>query len=92
MARQHRLDPGPITAKATVAFGHDPADGGYQLHADLVVTRPGVDHARTTFLLAQATALCPYTKMTRQGKPGTTEEPGFLDQAILTWSISVPHD
>lgn len=71
LARQHRLDPEPITVKATVAFGRDPADGGYQLHADLVITWPEVDHAQAAPLLSQATALCPYAKMTRQGIPTT---------------------
>ncbi|MFI7455406.1 hypothetical protein ACIBQX_48645 [Nonomuraea sp. NPDC049714] len=41
-ARRHLLDPEPIKAEATVAFGRDPADGGYELRADLVVSWPGV--------------------------------------------------
>ncbi|MBF8185265.1 Ohr family peroxiredoxin [Nonomuraea sp. K274] len=71
LARQHSLDPGPITVEASVAFGRDPADGGYQLRADLVVTWPGVERETATPLLARATALCPYAKMTRQGIPST---------------------
>jgi Ohr subfamily peroxiredoxin len=71
LARQHSFDPGPITVETTVAFGRDPADGGYQIRADLVVSWPGVDEDTATRLLAQATALCPYAKMTRQGIPGT---------------------
>jgi Ohr subfamily peroxiredoxin len=71
VARHHSLDPGQIMVKATVAFGRDPADGGYQLRADLVVIWPGVEHETATPLLAQATALCPYVKMTRQGIPAT---------------------
>ncbi|MEV4115997.1 Ohr family peroxiredoxin [Nonomuraea sp. NPDC049695] len=71
LARRHLLDPGPIAVEASVAFGRDPADGGYQLRADLVVSWPGVDRDTATPLLAQATALCPYAKMTRQGIPAT---------------------
>ncbi|GAA3223416.1 Ohr family peroxiredoxin [Nonomuraea helvata] len=71
LARRHLLDPSPITVEASVAFGRDPADGGYQLRADLVVRWPGVDRDTATPLLAQATALCPYAKMTRQGIPAT---------------------
>ncbi|WP_221762752.1 Ohr family peroxiredoxin [Nonomuraea sp. WAC 01424] len=71
LARRHLLDPESITVEATVAFGRDPADGGYQLHADLVVSWPGVESETATPLLAQATALCPYAKMTRQGIPAT---------------------
>ncbi|TYB64875.1 Ohr family peroxiredoxin [Nonomuraea sp. PA05] len=71
LARQHLLDPAPIIVEATVTFGRDPADGGYQLRADLAVTWPGVDRDTATPLLAQATALCPYAKMARQGIPAT---------------------
>jgi Ohr subfamily peroxiredoxin len=71
LARRHLLDPGAITVEATVAFGRDPADGGYQLSADLIVTWPGVEPDRAAPLLAQASALCPYAKMTRQGIPAT---------------------
>ncbi|MGS2641463.1 hypothetical protein [Streptosporangium sp. LJ11] len=52
-----------------MAFGRDPADGGYQLRADLVVNRPGVEPAAAAPPLEQATALCPYAKMTRQNIP-----------------------
>ncbi|MER7210039.1 Ohr family peroxiredoxin [Streptosporangium sp. NPDC000239] len=71
LARQHHLDPAAITVEATVAFGRDPADGGYQLRADLVVNWPGATPDRANPLLTQAAALCPYTKMTRQGIPTT---------------------
>jgi osmotically inducible protein OsmC len=71
LARRHLLDPEPITVEATVAVGRDPADGGYQLRADLVVAWPGVERDTATSLLAQATALCPYAKMTRHGIPAT---------------------
>ncbi|MEV0151198.1 MULTISPECIES: hypothetical protein [unclassified Nonomuraea] len=58
-------DPAAILVEATVAFGRDPADGGCQLRADLVVNWPGVDTAAAAPLLEQAAALCPYAKMTR---------------------------
>jgi Ohr subfamily peroxiredoxin len=45
LARRHLLDPAAISVEATVAFGRDPADGGYQLRADLVVNWPGADAA-----------------------------------------------
>ncbi|MFF4625018.1 Ohr family peroxiredoxin [Nonomuraea jabiensis] len=71
LARRHLLDPAAISVEATVAFGRDPADGGYQLRADLVVNWPGVDTAAAAPLLEQAAALCPYAKMTRQGIPAS---------------------
>ncbi|GAA1281862.1 peroxiredoxin [Planotetraspora silvatica] len=71
VARQHLLDPGSIVVEATVALGRDPDDAGYQLRADLVVIWPGVERESATPLLAQASALCPYAKMTRQGIPAT---------------------
>lgn len=71
LARRNLLDPGPITVEATVTFGRDPADGGYQLRADVAVSWPGVAPETAGPLLAQATALCPYAKMTRQGIPAT---------------------
>ncbi|WP_127933741.1 Ohr family peroxiredoxin [Nonomuraea polychroma] len=71
LARRHLLDPGPITVEATVAFGRDPSDGGYQLRAELAVTWPGVDRGTAGPLLTQAAALCPYAKMTRHGIPAT---------------------
>ncbi|WP_066360404.1 Ohr family peroxiredoxin [Herbidospora mongoliensis] len=67
LARRHRLDPSAISVAVTVAFGRDPADGGYQLRADLVVTWPGIEPAVVAPLMRQAEALCPYAKMTRQG-------------------------
>jgi osmotically inducible protein OsmC len=71
VARQHLLDPAPITVEVSVTFGREPADGGYELRADLVVTWPGVERDTAAPLLAQATARCPYAKMTRQGIPAT---------------------
>ncbi|MEU5876452.1 Ohr family peroxiredoxin [Spirillospora sp. NPDC047279] len=71
VARQQALDPAPITVEATVALGRDPADGGYLLQADLVVNWPGVGRDIAERLLARATGLCPYSKMTRQGIPST---------------------
>ncbi|MFI6294698.1 Ohr family peroxiredoxin [Nonomuraea sp. NPDC050790] len=71
LARRHLLDPEELSVEATVAFGRDPADGGYQLRADLVVSWPGVDQKAAAPLLAEATALCPYAKMTRQGIPAS---------------------
>jgi osmotically inducible protein OsmC len=71
VARHHLLDPAPITVDVTVAFGRDPADGGYLLQADLAVRWPGVEPDTAAPLLAKATALCPYAKMTRQGIPAT---------------------
>ncbi|MDP9842814.1 organic hydroperoxide reductase OsmC/OhrA [Streptosporangium lutulentum] len=56
---------------AAFAAGRDPADGGYRLRADIVVSRPGAEPETATPLLAQATARCPCAKMTRQGVPGT---------------------
>lgn len=58
------------TAHVTVS-GRDPADGGYRLQVDLVVNWPGADHETAARLLAEATALCPYAKMVRQGAPAT---------------------
>ncbi|MFC5752402.1 Ohr family peroxiredoxin [Actinomadura rugatobispora] len=71
VARRHALDPAPITIEASVAFGRDPGDGGYQLRPDLVVSWPGVERETAARLLAEATALCPYSKLTSQGAPST---------------------
>ncbi|GAA4586120.1 hypothetical protein GCM10023194_31330 [Planotetraspora phitsanulokensis] len=71
MARRHLLDPGSIVVEAAVAFGRDPDDGGYRLTAGLVVIWPGVERESAAPLLAQVSALCPYTKMTRQGIAAT---------------------
>lgn len=71
LARRQYLDPGSITVEVTVAFGRDPADGGYQLSADLVVTWPGIAPGTANRLIDQAATLCPYAKMTRQGIPST---------------------
>jgi osmotically inducible protein OsmC len=71
VARENLLDPAPIIVEATVAFGRDPADGGYLLQADLVVSWPEVERETATRLLTKAAAICPYSKMTRQGTPAT---------------------
>lgn len=71
LARRHLLDPGTLTVEATVVFGRDPVDGGYQLRADIAVSWPGVEPGRAAPLLAQASALCPYAKMARQGIPAS---------------------
>jgi lipoyl-dependent peroxiredoxin len=71
LARQHSLDPAPITVDASVACGRDPADGAYQLQAALQVNWPGIARETATNLLTKATALCPYARMTRQGTPTT---------------------
>ncbi|MEV4173384.1 Ohr family peroxiredoxin [Nonomuraea sp. NPDC049709] len=71
LARRSLLDPATIAVEVAVAVGRDPADGGYQLRADLVVDWPGVERDTAAPLLTQAATLCPYTKMTRQGIPTT---------------------
>lgn len=71
LAREHSLDPAPITVEASVAFGRDPADGAYRLQADLRVRWPGADLETAEVLLARAIAVCPYAKMTSQGIPAT---------------------
>ncbi|GAA4950352.1 organic hydroperoxide reductase OsmC/OhrA [Nonomuraea thailandensis] len=40
------------------------------------MTWPGVDRDQAAPLLAQATALCPYAKMARQGIPATIDFAG----------------
>ncbi|MEU4096779.1 Ohr family peroxiredoxin [Streptomyces sp. NPDC026673] len=67
VARQAGLHPAEISVNATVGFGRDPRDGGYALHADLVVAWPEVDAAIAARLLEKADSLCPYTKMLAQG-------------------------
>ncbi|MFI1380167.1 OsmC family protein [Embleya sp. NPDC020886] len=71
VARQHLLDPAPITVEATVAVGRDPSDGGYLLHTELEVTWPGVARETADRLLARAIAHCPYAKMAGHGIPTT---------------------
>ncbi|TKK90473.1 Ohr family peroxiredoxin [Herbidospora galbida] len=70
-ARRHHLDPSPISVAVTVTFGRDPADDGYQVDVDLVVTWPDADPEMAATLVARAERLCPYTKMTRRGTPAT---------------------
>lgn len=71
LAREQGVDPSAATIDATVAFGRDPSDGGYQLTADLAVGWPGVDADVAGDLVRRAEVLCPYAKMTRQGAPST---------------------
>jgi lipoyl-dependent peroxiredoxin len=71
LARGEHLDPAAIEISATVAFGRDPADGGYLLTADLLVDWPGVATDVADALVRKADELCPYSKMTRQGTPAT---------------------
>ncbi|RPK33092.1 Ohr family peroxiredoxin [Streptomyces sp. ADI93-02] len=71
LARQNGLDPEPIAVEANVAFGRDPADGGYALHLDLIVNWPGVDPELAAPLLEQADSLSPYTRMMGGGAPTT---------------------
>ncbi|GGW98317.1 peroxiredoxin [Streptomyces malachitofuscus] len=71
VARQEELDPGAIRVEATVAFGRDPADGGYLLRADLVVDWPGIGPETAAPLLEKAGSLCPYAKMTAHGTPAS---------------------
>lgn len=71
LARGEGVDPSQARIDATVAFGRDPADGGYLLTADLVVDWPGVPADTAAALVAKAEQLCPYAKMARQGTPST---------------------
>jgi Ohr subfamily peroxiredoxin len=71
VARQEELDPSTISVEATVAFGRDPADGGYLLQVDLVVKWPGIDREIAAPLLETADSLCPYARMAWQGTPTT---------------------
>jgi Ohr subfamily peroxiredoxin len=71
IARQAGVNPATISVEATIAFGRDPGDGGYLLHADVVIRWPGVDTAIAAPLVERADSLCSYTKMLRQGTPAT---------------------
>jgi lipoyl-dependent peroxiredoxin len=71
LARQEGVDPSAATIDASVAFGRDPADGGYLLTAELVVHWPGIDTEVAQGLVDRADLLCPYSKMTRQGTPSS---------------------
>ncbi|MFC4052752.1 Ohr family peroxiredoxin [Actinomadura syzygii] len=71
LARQHALDPAPITVDAAVALGRAPAGDGYELRADLVVRWPGVARETAAVLVAKAAELCPYSRMARRGIPVT---------------------
>lgn len=71
VARREELDPSGISVAATVAFGRDPADGGYLLRVDLVVGWPGIDPEIAEPLMEQADSLCPYARMTARGTPTT---------------------
>jgi osmotically inducible protein OsmC len=69
VARQTALDPAAISVDATVVFGRDPGDGGYQLRVALEVRWPGADTALADSLLDRAFSLCPYARMAVQGTP-----------------------
>ncbi|MFG2557127.1 Ohr family peroxiredoxin [Streptomyces sp. NPDC048581] len=71
VARQTAFDPTAIAVEATVAFGRDPEDGGYQLHVDLVVRWPGIAPETAAPLLERADSLCPYARMAWRGTPTT---------------------
>lgn len=71
VARQAGFDTATISVEATVAFGRDPADGGYLLRVDLVVRWPGAAPEVAAPLLEKAGSLCPYAKMAWQGTPTT---------------------
>jgi Ohr subfamily peroxiredoxin len=43
LARQQKVEFSRASIDATVAFGRDPADGGYLLTADFLVKWPGAD-------------------------------------------------
>lgn len=69
VARQHMLDPVPITVEATVTVGPDPSDDGYLLRAEVEVTWPGIPRVTADRLLARAVARCPYAKTAGGGVP-----------------------
>lgn len=69
VARQHLLDPVPITVEATVAVGPDPSADGYLLRAEVKVTWPGIPRVTADRLLARAVARCPYAKPAGGGIP-----------------------
>ena len=71
VARQAALDPAAISVEATVVFGRDPEDGGYELHVDLVVRWPGVSPGIAAPLLELADSLCPYARIALHGTPTT---------------------
>jgi Ohr subfamily peroxiredoxin len=71
VARQNGLDPTGISVDATVVFGRDPDDGGYQLRVALEVKWPGVDPELADRHLDKAFSLCPYARMAVQGTPVT---------------------
>lgn len=71
LARRAALDPAAIAVDATVVFGRDPGDGGYQLRVALEVVWPGADPDLVHPLLEQAFSLCPYARMAVRGTPVT---------------------
>ncbi|MBY8876082.1 Ohr family peroxiredoxin [Actinacidiphila acidipaludis] len=71
LARRAALDPTVIAVDATVVFGRDPEDGGYQLRVALVVKWPAADPEVAHPLLDEAFSLCPYARMAVRGTPVT---------------------
>lgn len=63
--------PHDLTLKVEVSFGRDPADGLFQLVADVEVSLPTLDDDVADSLIADAEAACPYAKMARQGITST---------------------
>ncbi len=56
-----------MTVAVEVAFGRDPADGGYALIADVRIRLPGVERHVAEELVRNTERMCPYAKMAREG-------------------------
>jgi len=67
VAKRAHVDVAAMTVAVEVAFGRDPADGGYALIADVRIRLPGVERHVAEELVRNTERMCPYAKMAREG-------------------------
>jgi len=59
--------PADVAVAASATFQRDPSDGLFAIALDVEVDMPGVDAADARALVAETEAICPYSKMAREG-------------------------
>ncbi len=65
VASKAKVDVSESAVTVRIGIGHDDADGGFGLVAEIVGELPGVPSDAARSLLEQAHAMCPYSKATR---------------------------
>ena len=67
LATRNRIDMQDASVEVSVAFGRDPVDGLFALHARVRIFLPGVEKSTAEELVRNTERLCPYAKMARNG-------------------------